>query len=52
MECNVGLMVKNILVIGQMINFKDLESSFIQMVIVIMDSGLIIPKMDKGCLKN
>jgi len=41
-ECNVGLMVKNILAFGQIINFKDLESSFIPMVIFIMDSGLII----------
>ena len=40
--CNVGLMVKGMMGFGQMINFKDLESSFIQMVMFIMDSGLII----------
>jgi len=52
MGCNVGLMVKSILAIGQMINFKDLESSIIPMAIFIMDSGLIMSKTDKVCLRN
>ena len=52
MGCNVGLMVRSILGTGQIINFKDLESSIIPMAIFIMDSGLIMSKTDKVCLRN